>query len=376
MSDPSAVLRVLLGGSVVGAILLACASGQPASVGSAKSITAIEEVVVQAEAAERGEDSGLSFERLPGQLADASAKLRAYLDTHPADVRALILLARLGRIQHTLEPVVFSPGQNDPTVEQYAEEYAPLHAALDRALALEPDNAEAYYWKARLYGVRNPVVREGKMDYAFSDLNEAIRFARQAVTAAPDNVAYREALALYLVAGGQMESALAVVRDVQDGHHPLYLLLADLQAIPIPEHAALDAAQTEQFAQHRIERGRITNYPKLRVRVYAIPTTAEDVESFYRNQWTGFEFFTADSEEKHEQATFRFYTQYLQWQDGVLCPTRGAAELPSETPTAGIILDLAEVRHPPAVLREQLPIVIEDVVCLLFITNFRPLDSP
>ena len=232
------------------------------------SLNHITRLVEQVEAGEAGRVDITNAQELPGQLEAAADDLATLLQINPDNVEALILSARLGRIRAMLEPVAFGPGKETPPP---AGKSRPLHAALDRALQLEPDNPDANYWKARLYGVRSPVIRDEKMYYEPEDINKAIDFSRRAVKLAPNNVLYREALALYLVASNQADEAMAVLRDIQDGKHPIYLLLSDLRAIPIPESAVLSAEDTENIAQMEMQRGLFVDYPNLRVRAYELP---------------------------------------------------------------------------------------------------------
>jgi len=109
------------------------------------------------EAAEAGQDAGVSPKTLTERLGQAEQDLAAHLRTHPSDVEALIVSARLDRFRQVLEPVALSRGQ-EPADPKAA--YAPAHEKLNRALALQPNNAEARYWKARLYGLRHPVFRQ------------------------------------------------------------------------------------------------------------------------------------------------------------------------------------------------------------------------
>src|SRR5207247_9826803 len=106
------------------------------------------------EAGEAGETVVSGIELIMEDGAMAATLLSTYLHKQPNDVRALILSVRLGRFRQVTQPIVTRGGDSVPTFASLAAEYASHHAALNRALALEPNNAEAHYWKARRFGLR------------------------------------------------------------------------------------------------------------------------------------------------------------------------------------------------------------------------------
>ena len=82
--------RFLLGGLLALGAFLASATASP--------LDGAKRVAAQFEAAEEGEIPDNSFEDMERNLAKAETELAAYLRTHPDDVDALVLSARLGRI--------------------------------------------------------------------------------------------------------------------------------------------------------------------------------------------------------------------------------------------------------------------------------------
>jgi WG repeat protein len=120
--------------------------------GTGSLVDRVAAVVDRAEAAEAGKPVDRP-EQVGGDVVKAATQLAAYLDRQPTDVRALILSVRLGRFRQVAQPLVIQGGGNVPTFASLAAEYAPHHAALNRALALEPNNAEVHFWKARLFGL-------------------------------------------------------------------------------------------------------------------------------------------------------------------------------------------------------------------------------
>ncbi len=333
------------------------------------SLDHITRLVEQVEAAEGSQVSITNSQELPGQLEAAAHDLSTFLQISPDNVKALILSVRLGRIQVMQEPIVFRPGKETPPPPGKSR---PLHATLDHALQLEPDNPDANYWKARLYSVRSPVIRDEKMYYEPEDINKAIDFSRRAVKLAPNNVLYREALALYLVASNQADEAMAVLRDIQDGKHPIYLLLSDLRAIPIPQSAVLSAEDTENFAQMEMQEGRFVDYPNLRVRAYVLPMRAVEVEKFYRGHWPSFRLFKFETE-KIEKGEMEVYAQYLKWRNGELTPVSSKNEVPADNPAPsdGLAISVVEMRGLPLGLQHRIPTAAAGVYSNLVIINFR-----
>ena len=325
------------------------------------------------ETAEAGRVAGISPEILTERLAQAEKGLGAHLRSHPDDVEALIISARLGRLQQVLKPIVLTAGQEplDPKATS-----APIHEKLDQALALEPGNAEAHYWKARLYGTRYPAFPQGRLRYVTIDLDLAIRFAKEAVKLEPKNDAYREALALYLVEDQKPAEAIKTMQSVADRQHPIYLLLNDLEALPIPKTATLSPEDSESFAQQQMERGRFQDYPQLRVRFFVVPTSAIKLEEFYSSYWDGFKFFPTDDPKKVGEGEIRFLGQHFIKERDKLKPTGADSKIP-EQPRSGILLGVVELRNLLVERRRQtpagfnMPPGVGDTFCYVYVVNYR-----
>jgi hypothetical protein len=325
------------------------------------------------ETVETGHDAGVSPEILRERLAQAEKGLAAHLRAHPDDVEGLIISARLGRFQQVLKPIILTPGQEPPDPKAAS---APIHEKLDQALVLQPGNAEAHYWKARLYGTRYPAFPQGRLRYITIDLDLAIRSAQEAVRLEPKNEVYRESLALYLVEDEKPAEAIKIMQSVADKRHPIYLLLNDLEALPIPKTAILSPEDSESFAQQQMGRGRFQDYPQLRVRFFVVPTSAIKIEEFYSRYWDRFILISQGDPQRGEGGEIHFYAQHLIREHDKLQPTGMDSKIP-EQPRSGISLTVVELHNLPVERRRQtpagfdMPSVVGDTFCYLIIANYR-----
>lgn len=348
--------RFLLGGLLALGAFLASATASP--------LDGAKRVAAQFEAAEEGEIPNISFEDMERNLAKAETELAAYLRTHPDDVDALVLSARLGRIQQLLAPVEWSGGEEPPDT---GADLAPLLANLDRAIELEPERAEAHYWRSRLYGITGPIVREGILLYEPVDLDQAVSSGEAAVRLEPKNTEYREALTVFLVNGQHFTEAMEVIRPVKKGRHPFCTLLADFEALPIPEGAIFSTMASESFAEQQVMRGRFQDYAEFRVRVYLAPMTADEIEIFYRKHWENFEFFGPDGNR----------AQFLKIKKNGLQPAKTQSDFPDSPATAkGILLSVAEIGSPETLKEltarfQMKPIDPATAACFLYTVNYR-----
>ena len=60
----------------------------------------------------------------------------------------------------------------------------------------------------------------------------------------------------------------------------------------------------------------------------------------------------------------------MRWQGGQVVTARDKNEIPDE-PTEGIVIALAEIVNPPAETRQQYPVPLGSVFCLLTFINMR-----
>jgi len=350
---------------------------------SLSTLDRVQRWVETAEAAESGQDPGLTPEQLQEGIENATKEIEAYVADRPEDVRALILSARIARFRRIQEPVVTEGAKTEEQLariqQETREQFDVFQGRLDKALALQPQNAEAYYWKARLYGVRSPVVREGRLARAHLNLEQATHCARKAVELSPETTAYREALAVFLEADQKYDEAAEVMRSVAGGRHIIHLLLLDRKAVPIPEGAVFSPVMAQALAERPWIRD--YGYPTLRVQSYVVRMPASEVTAFYRQRWPGFQFFEMKSE-KNEDGEIRMYGQLLRGPSDALRPAKSKREIPKEQFTAeGPFLALMEFRmkpgiKPPSTLKEYASVPAGGVFCVLSVINGRAVDSP
>jgi tetratricopeptide (TPR) repeat protein len=302
-------------------------------------------------------------EELSGLIDEVDDHLRQTVD----DVPALILSARLHRALLLLEPAVFGNAASGSS-----EHFDHSVAALDRAVALAPDNADAYYWKARVLGLKGPVVRDNGLYFESRDLEAAIRSARTAVDLSPEEPAYREVLAMLLLEDGRQDEAFDAIRTLRRGSHPIARLLQGWEGVPIPDNAVALAHDAENLAEQQMSRGRFMDYPKLRVRFFMVPSNASDIEAFYSKQWPGFELFASAPETPGAPVETAIYHQYLKEKKGALTPAKTAEKLPA-IPKGGIMLAVTEFHHVPAAARPKSQAgdsATPDVFCYLVLVNY------
>lgn len=326
----------------------------------------IEPWIARAERAEVGKSPGVAHDRLLMELNKASTVIDSYLESNPKDVQALILAARLGRSLEMVRPISVDSSSIKQIESQRRQRIEALQRLCDRALEVSPKNAEAYYWKAKLYGVRHFGIRKEKMTWVYVDLNKAIHFARRAVEFAPMISPYRETLAFYLAINDQRREAMQVMREVDDGQHLLYLVLDDREAVVLPPGSALLVEDTEYKIQQSIDRGWGVAYPHLQVEQHVMPMKAADAEAFFRRSWPTFQFFEFDKRDVNGSGTS--YIQWLRWLNGKLQPAKKRADIPSQ-PQEGIAFILTEFEDMES--HAPFPVSVKDIFSIITIRNYR-----
>ena len=333
-----------------------------------KEMISVKELIEQIE-------SGRAYNSSPDQLRLKVGQARKDLDTHlklhQNDIEALVLSVRLSIIEELATPVVFTKGKKLPDPK---EQFIAQHFNLDRALKLQPDNAEVYYWKARLYGIRPPTIGEdGRLVKKPIDLDKAIRFAKKAVQFDPKNARYREALALYLIEDQRRKEALDVINTAVTAHNPIYILLKDIDAFPLPQGTVYSKEDSESYGDMQMSRRRIKNFPQLRVQAFIMPLAASKIEAFYQQQWPKFKFLS--------QRPNGPFVQYMRLRASGLRPTPSMSKLEKWVgKTDGILISVMEIRSPTKEQQKEtpaghpLPSSLGNVFSYVFYVNYRRID--
>jgi len=245
--------------------------------------------------------------------------LEDYVKIHPSDVDALVSYVEIGL-------------KNDKSQET-------LHEYLDKAIEIEPDGAKAYYWKARLYGIKENVAAGDDFGYEFRDYENALKNLKTAVSFDMENIEYKETLALYLSCERRFEEARIFTKLAQDGTLPVYELLKDLQMFPLPPQAVFLPNETKSMIKVLKDNGVMGDFPVLRVHVFALNESATNVEVYYAEQLPEFELFVFTQDKKARVAT---YGQFLKVWDGDMYTANRIEDIPQD-PIEGIKLDITSI---------------------------------
>jgi len=308
-------------------------------------------------------DRGKNIISIEQKLKQAEQELDDYLRSADKDVDALILAARLGYLAGGRNPVVISQGQPPPNPKDV---FRREHSYLDRALRLRRTSAEAHYWKARLYGLRMPIIANGILEMPIVDADQAVRHMREAVRHDPRRATYREALAIYLADAGKTKEAFEVAVPLAKERNPVYVLLKDLNGFPLPDKAIFAETLTQGFRDIQVGSGKIRNFPMLRVWMFALPMTVTEIDAFYRNRWPDFRLFQMDSRRPGNPN----YGQFLKFDAKGMEPSTNKSDVDAAQ-REGILLSVLEFRHPPARVRQMLPIDLGPVYSILTFINLR-----
>lgn len=314
--------------------------------------------------------AGITQEEFQKELRDSRKDIDRYLKKNPDDVQGLILSVRVAIIEQILEPVVLSPADDEKMEDPYTDE----HILLDHALAIEPQNAAAHYWKARLYGLEVPSVSDAGMFIMEAvDLASAIEHAGTAVELAPSELSYREALALYLVDAERREEAAEVMSTDQAAGSLIASLLADMRTVPVPDSAFYSRIDSRWFAD--MNRGGVENYPQLRVRAFALPMTAYEVEAFYAGVWEEFALLRKDPSNAGG-------LQFLKFSDNGPEPVPDFEEFEERAAEGhGFVLIVRDVPEPTeddlraTIAGHPLPEGFGPPLCYLYLLDVRPTEQ-
>jgi hypothetical protein len=353
------------------ALLAPTASNALAAPDAVSSENAAESAVLEsaeraAKAAEdwelKGESALAADETERHSLEDASKALTAYSSAHPTDERALLLKGRVARAMIITTPTTIKLEDKGGRVTDgdTSQQRADGLAALDKALALEPRNAAAYYWKARILSLQNAGAEQVAAETPF-DPKAALDAARMAASLAPADTRYREYLALQLFGTGQTAEALQELRKLPT-KHAILQLVDDFDVVPAPASAEPDEERAFDIVSN-IFPGHLDafQYPGLRVRAYKLASSLAEVEAFYSRTFPGVHW----AKQKADGGSV--FATALLWRENKLEP--------ADDPTP--FVDDFQKRLPPSGL---LIVVSRDTEAkpartVLYVVNFRRFSS-
>lgn len=306
------------------------------------------------------------------EIQEVAAALYEHVEKNPADAKAFIFMARLLRLDPAALPVGSKREEEKPAgpEDDAVRENLASHAFLDAVLERDPRHAEAHYWKGRLH---TETFLRGEWGFTTraEDLDKGVEHMRRAVTGAPEESSYREALALALADQGRPGEGIAVLRGEGKAEHPMIPLLADLELVGVPPGAEYITRHLSARAGMLTvgEHGLVDHMP-LRVRTYEIHAGARQVEHFYRTRWPSFGFFYAATAMMGAgmDAGPLEATQFLRIEEGTVVPAKGPEDI---LDGEGILLSLIEVSCEEARTQAVHPSSSGEPVSFLTLMNSR-----
>jgi hypothetical protein len=329
---------------------------------------AVEQVVSKLEAEwdtqELGEEHQDSDLPTDADVARTTSELGSRLKARPQDPQTLLLWARFALVPYLYKLA----GGHRPSAPE--TDSLPADVALDRVLAAEPHNAEAFYLKGRIYG---GVVRADKMGTKRNDLGQAIPLLRQAVELVPDNLRYREFLALFLADQDHPGEGKEVLRYAQK-NHPMIPLLEDLETVSVPEGGEflVDHGLSATMMIALGDAG-VADHLHLRLRTYHYAKSPAEIEAFYASRIPGFRFIP-DKEKQQgtpspEGEMGQLYRQFVHVTSGSVKPSSQRSELPEpQKAENGIMMTLVEMNEDSTLERKLSP---GEHSCYLILANYR-----
>jgi len=330
---------------------------------------AVEQVVSKLEA--QWDSTELGVEQLDkdrptdADVAKTTSELVSRLKARPQDTQALLLWVRFAFVP---DPYKLATGYDPPASE--TESLPSPDVALDRVLAAEPHNAEALYLKGRMY---EGLVLAEKAGSKRDDFGQAIPFLRQAVGFAPENLKYREFLALFLADQGHPGEGEAILRSAQK-NHPMIPLLEDLDSLSAPEGGELLAGDAISMTMMiALGDAGVADHLRLRLRTYHYAKSPAEIEAFYAGRMPGFHFIpekeAAQGTPSPDDIMGQFYLQFLRVKSGSLKPSSQRSEVPDpQKAENGIMMTLVEMNVDSSLERKLSP---GEHSCYLILANYR-----
>ena len=307
---------------------------------------------------ERGNPDSLLIE-----IEQVDLGLREYLREHSGDTRAAVLLMQIYSNRVMIDTFKFL-WTGDPGV---MNEIQPYSAILDRAIEADSQSAELHYWRGRLYAVHaSPPDQDATPN---PKLPDAIREMRRAVAINPKEESYRASLAYLLLAGGDQAAARSLYKDLDHGHHPMYLLLHDWERMPKIEGTVVSAEGAMVCSEFL---STFLDFAGGRVRYLVFRGSALEFERKCRKHWPSFHLVVSDTLGASHGRGPKM-GQHLRWKAEALEPAIADGKEP-ELGEGGIWVEVqerrAEASDPPG---KRPGIRNGDTYCLVEFSNKRKL---
>jgi hypothetical protein len=198
-------------------------------------------------------------------------------------------------------------------------------------------------------------------------------FGRRALELGLHDVPSLEALAKMLATLDRDAAAMAALRDVAGGRHPISLLLADRAMLPLPPEAIpWPAARSRLGGTYHSHL--VADYWWLRYRSFVLPMPIERVEAFFRTSWPNLRLFKVDDEVSEEKAV-----QFFRLNGAALEPAGRKRDVDhlGDVPPDGILVEAEWIAAPaPKWVPRPLPLPLGKGVTLLTVIDLRAVALP
>ena len=129
------------------------------------------------------------------------------------------------------------------------------------------------------------------------------------------------------------------------------ILLQEMAQVPVPKGAIALRGPARDMADTEAAKGRLPDYPYLRVRAYAVGGSAGQVEAFYRDKWPGFRFYKAEGDGDQGDFSMNFFMELLRLEGSKLVPFGGGKKMANASPAelaSSMAVMVLEARNMPA----------------------------
>jgi hypothetical protein len=278
-------------------------------------------------------ESRIPPDSLLTEIEQVDLGLRDHLKEHPADTRGAVLLMQIYSNRVMIDTFK-SLWTGEPGLMNETQPYSGI---LDRAIEADPQRAELHYWRGRLYAVHaSPHDEDATPNPRLPD---AVREMRRAVALDPKDESYRASLGYLLLAGGDQAGARSLYKDLDHGHHPMYLLLHDWERMPQIEGTVVIAEGAMVCSEFV---STFMDFAGGRVRYLVFRGSVPEFERKCRKRWPSFHLVVSDTS-RVTLGRGPKMGQHLRWKDEALEPAvaDGTEPLPG---AGGIWVEVQERR--------------------------------